>query len=396
MQAGNFSMAMAPRILIMIPYPSTIGFAIGRLIGTFFEAAARAAGDADRVHFCFTDVAGGACRFLPAGFPRVIGVDFRGAREDFSKLGRYAQEQQIDLVFALDSPVQAPCLPSLRRAGVKTVISYWGAPMSSVNFGLRRLAKQLEVRWLRPHKPDLFIFESHAMKDMGVLGRGLAESATTVIRTGVDPDIFHPIATEKDTVYRLLQIPRERKIVVFMGHLHERKGVHVLLQAANKVVVDHGRTDIHFLFLGDREGEADHFLAHHGEAVRRGYVTFGGYHTNIPELLAGCYVGCIPSSGWDSYPMSSLEMQACGLPVVVSDLQGVPETIEDGKSGISVPTADPDALAAALIRLCDNPELRDRMSRYARERVVRSLTTTHQVIALERAISQAYEMHHII
>jgi glycosyltransferase involved in cell wall biosynthesis len=262
--------------------------------------------------------------------------------------------------------------------------------MSSFNSGLRRIAKKLEVHWLRPHKPDLFIFESHAMRDMGVLGRGIAEECTTVIRTGVDPEIFQPLEAEKDTVYRRLAIPRDRKIVVFMGHLHERKGVHVLLQAANHVVVDHGRTDIHFLFLGDRDGEADHFRAHHGEAVRRGFVTFGGYHANIPALLSGCCVGCIPSSGWDSYPMSSLEMQACGLPVVVSDLQGVPETIEEGRSGVSVPTSNPKALAETLIELCDNPELRDQLARYARERIVASLTVAHQVNALERAICETH------
>jgi glycosyltransferase involved in cell wall biosynthesis len=321
----------------------------------------------------------------------MIGVDaYRGSGEELAELSQYVREHRIDLVFALDLPVQARCLATLRRAGVKTVISYWGAPMSSVNFGLRRIAKQLEVRWLRRHKPDLFIFESLAMQDMGVRGRGVPESATTVIRTGVDPDVFHPVEAEMDTVYRLLEIPRGRKIVVFMGHLHERKGVHVLLQAANRVVTEHERTDIHFLFLGNREGEADNFLAYHGEAMRRGYVTFGGYHTNIPELLSGCYVGCIPSSGWDSYPMSSLEMQACGLPVVVSDLQGVPETIEDGKSGVVVPTSNPDALATALIKLCEEPELRDHMSQYARHRVVASLTAAHQVVALQRAIFQAH------
>ena len=111
------------------------------------------------------------------------------------------------------------------------------------------------------------------------------------------------------------------------------------------------------------------------------YITFGGYQRDIPELLAGCYAGCIPSSGWDSYPMSSLEMQACGVPVIVSDWQGCPETV-DGSSGIIVPAGDAVALAQAIARLATDTDGRGRMSRAAAERIRTSLTREHQITAL--------------
>ena len=373
---------------MQVPYPSSIGFAIGRLIGSFFKAASEVAGS-DDVHFCFTDTDAGASRFLPAGFGRVVAADIYGedARQ-IVHLADYIGQHHVNVVFALDMPVQARCLSRLRRAGVDTVISYWGAPMSSMNHGLRRWLKRLEVAYLRPHRPDLFVFESHAMQELATMGRGIPPSDTKVVRTGVDADRFRPMPAARSLVYSTFRIPENRQIVVFMGHLHRRKGVHVLLQAADRVI-DQGRDDIHFLFLGDRPGEAEHFSGYFGPAVQRGFVTFGGYQDNIPELLAGCSIGCIPSSGWDSYPMSSLELQACGIPVVVSQLQGVPETMAEGRTGRSVPPSDPTALANALLDLAGDPEMRSEMGRQARARVVEELTVAHQVTRLAEVINEA-------
>ena len=378
-----------PRVLIQLPYPSDIGFAIGRLVHSFFTAASDFAGS-DNVHFCFTDTDTGPSPYLPAGFGHVVAADVydKDARET-SRLADYVRRHQVSVVFALDMPVQAPCLPVLRGAGAKMVVSYWGAPMSSMNHGLRRWLKRMEVAYFRPHRPDLFIFESHAMQELATMGRGIPLADTTVVRTGVDAGRFRPRPEARDLVYSTFGIPGDRQIVVFMGHLHERKGVHILLQAADRVIGS-GREDIHFLFLGDRPGEAERFRQHFGPAVQRGFVTFGGYRDNIPDLLAGCSLGCIPSSGWDSYPMSSLELQACGVPVIVSQLQGVPETIAEGRSGRSVPPSDPAALAEALLCLCDDPVLREEMGRMARNRIVQELTVDHQVKRLADVLREAW------
>ena len=180
-------------ILVLIPYPSSIGFAIGRLISAFLLMAERAAGSVEKVHFCFSDIEDGSCRFLPEGFPRIIGADaYQGDMGDLKKLGKYIREHSIRCVFALDLSVQAKCLGVLRANGVRTVVSYWGAPMSSVNTGLRLLAKRLEVRYLRPMRPDLFVFESHAMRTHAVQGRGIPQESTVVINTGVDTERFFP------------------------------------------------------------------------------------------------------------------------------------------------------------------------------------------------------------
>lgn len=365
-------------MLIIIPFQILVGFAIGRLIGAFYEMAVRVTGDPRQVHFAFTDAGGARPSALPPGFDNIVEFDSRAPSDaDVARLVAYIEKNDIRNVFALDLPVRATYLAAIRRAGVRKVISYWGAPKSATNRGVKLALKRLEVALLRPSKPDHFIFESEAMWRLGVYGRGLSATKTSIVRTGVDANEFRPASGSIDLVYSRFGIPKNRRIVVYMGHLHERKGVHVLMQAAGHLASVLGRTDIHCLFLGDREGEAERFREHADSAA--GYITFGGYHSDIPQLLSGCFAGCIPSTGWDSFPMSSLEMQACGIPVVVSNWQGVPETIVDGVTGITVPVGDPVQLANAIAWLADNPGRRDEMSRAARQRIEAELTREHQI-----------------
>lgn len=376
--------------LIMISYEITIGYAIGRLISVFHDMSLRLTNNPRGVHFSFSAIAGNRCANLPAGFDNLLEFNYRACNDaDIARFVDYVRKHAITDIFALDMPVNAPFLAQARRAGVRDVVAYWGAPMSSMNRGLKLLAKRLEVALLRRDRPDLFIFESQAMRALAVGGRGLPRSATDVIPTGVDEKRFHPLPERASVVRERFAIPAERRIFVYMGHLHERKGVHVLMRAAQHLVVKLARRDIHVLFLGNRDGEERAFATQVEGA--EGHVTFGGYQSDIPELLAGCYAGCIPSTGWDSFPMSSLEMQACGIPVLVSDWQGVPETVQAGETGIVVKVGDHEALAVAMASLADEPERRNRMSIAALRRIDAGFTREHQIRNLVSCLAKRAE-----
>ena len=224
------------------------------------------------------------------------------------------------------------------------------------------------------------------MQRFAVEGRGVPSAQTTVIYTGVDAAKFRPDPASTALVYQRFNIPRDRRIVVYMGHLHARKGVHVLMRAAGHLVCVLGRSDVHFLFLGNRGDEVEKFRDDFSAGSN--CITFGGYHNDVPALLSGCYAGCIPSTGWDSFPMSSLEMQACGLPVLASDWQGVPETIVDGETGVVVKTGDAQRLAEIIAALVDDPVRRERMSEAARRRIEAAFTREHQTENLVHYLRQ--------
>jgi glycosyltransferase involved in cell wall biosynthesis len=376
-------------VLILIPYQIRIGFAIERLIKAFYEMALRLTGDPAKVHFGFTKVGEGRSSALPTGFTNLVEFDpVEPSASDVRRLASYVEAHGITSVLALDLPVEASFLRDLRRAGVSRAMAYWGAPISSANSGLKLLAKRVEVS-LRRSKPDLFIFESEAMQTLAVRGRGIARPATAVVHLGVDVAVFRPNPDLHDVVYARFDIPRDRHIVVFMGHLHERKGVQVLMRAAGHVARVLRRDDLHFLFLGNRDGEADQFRDAYAGATE--WITFGGYQSDVPALLAGCFLGCIPSTGWDSFTMSSIEMQACGLPVVVSDLHGLPETVANGETGLAVRAGDHVLLAETIASLADDPGRRAAMGIAARRRIETRFTRQHQIDNLVREVGAALD-----
>lgn len=376
-------------MLVAIQFPSNCGYAIAPLEETFFEMARTITGDAGAVHFAYRDLQGGWPRTLPPGFANVVRFDARGDDpEQLAFIADYIRRRDIGVVFGFDLPVQAPSYPVLRQAGVHTLVSYWGAPMSSLNRGVKLLIKRMEVR-MRRSQPDRYIFESEAMRRTAVWGRGIPLARTEVVPLGVDAERFRPAAAT-GYAHEAFAIPRERRIIAYAGHLQARKGVDVILRSAVELVVGRGRRDVHFLFLGNRDGEEAELARPYagGEAAK--HITFGGYREDMKDILPACYAGCIASTGWDSFPRSAVEMAACGLPLVASNLQGLAEIIDDGRTGALVPPKDPGALATALERLLDDPGSRDRLGYNARRRVLERYTRAVQLEGLIAGVRRAW------
>ncbi len=325
---------------------------------------------------------------LPADFRNYLVFDPQTSiAGEFKRVRAYLRDNEIDTIFGFDQPVSLPVYRHYRRAGVRTFVSYWGAPMSSLNGPIRLAAKRLEVL-LRRSGPDHYIFESQGMADAAVLGRGIPRKRTSVVPTGVDLDVFRPIQVRQDYVHEVLGIPRERRIFFYSGHMEPRKGVAVIMQAANLLTRERQAADWHIALFGNRND--DHLsLWNMLEPEARSRVTFFGYRSDLQILQRGSFAAVIASTGWDSFPRSALEAQASGLPLLASDLPGLNETLEDGKTGLLFPVGDGGALCKAMERLLDNPSLRERMGAWARERAVKEYSLETQFQNLVAAVSYA-------
>jgi glycosyltransferase involved in cell wall biosynthesis len=118
-----------------------------------------------------------------------------------------------------------------------------------------------------------------------------------------------------------------------------------------------------------------------------GRVVFAGYRDDVPSLLAGCDVFCLPSDV-EGLPLVVLEAMAQGKPVVATAVGGTPELVLDGETGILVPPGDVAALTDALAALLADPERARRMGEAGRERVEREFSlaaSTARVLALYSA-----------
>jgi glycosyltransferase involved in cell wall biosynthesis len=99
-------------------------------------------------------------------------------------------------------------------------------------------------------------------------------------------------------------------------------------------------------------------------------IHFLGVRRDIPELLSACDVFVL-ASDWEGSPISVIEAMAAGLPVIATEVGGVPELVTAGETGILLPPGDTGALCGALEALAADPELRRRYGAAGRQRAAR-------------------------
>ena len=158
--------------------------------------------------------------------------------------------------------------------------------------------------------------------------------------------------------------------VAVVAAFEERKGHAVLLEAARA--------------LGDRARFA---LAGAGEAFERTRaaaaelptVRFLGRRADVPAILAASDALVLPSLANECLPYAILEAMAAGLPVVGTDVAGIPEEIADGETGYVVPPGDPAALADAIGRLADGRDRARTMGEAGRRRAAEQFAIPRMV-----------------
>ena len=375
-------------ILLTLHVNPDTGYAIDSLLNTFVKMARKLVDDDSKLHISFPDLSGLEKCTVLSGVENI--VQFEPATKDVEKLANiksYIRKHGIDVVFGFDQPVHQVSCRYMRQAGVKWIISYQGAPMSSLNSGLRLLLKRLEVK-LRFGSPDHYIFESRAMAETAYRGRGIPFARTSIVNLGVDEKRFCPEDAPSNYAHQTFHIPEDRKIIYYSGHMEERKGVAILMKAAKSLYENYGRNDFHFLILGNRKGEERQFIDMLGVSGVQDHVTFAGYRRDVEQILPTCYLGAIASTGWDSFTMSSLEIAACGLPLLVSRLQGLVETIDEGKTGYTFNPGAYDELADRITEFLDSPEKQKRMGTCARQRIIKLFTKQQQIDNLAKTVKQ--------
>jgi glycosyltransferase involved in cell wall biosynthesis len=97
-------------------------------------------------------------------------------------------------------------------------------------------------------------------------------------------------------------------------------------------------------------------------------VVFPGFVDDIPGILALSDIAVLPSLK-EAAGGAVLEAMAAGKPVVASRVGGIPESVVDGTTGFLVPPGDSEALSRSIIRLLDDPPLRQQFGKAGRERV---------------------------
>ncbi len=173
-------------------------------------------------------------------------------------------------------------------------------------------------------------------------------------------------------------------MLVVIARLTEEKGHRYLLEALPSLIATWQK--LRCLIVG--EGELRDILME--LAARLGVAAscvFTGARTDIPDVLAGADVVLLPSVS-EGFPFVLLEALAMGRPVVASRVNGVPELIEDRKTGRLVPPRDSQALARAIRELLLDPPQAAAMGEEGR-RVVQERFTADGMVAQTVALFES-------
>ena len=359
--------------LFLFHTDSNVGYSIEPAEKLFYEVGLElAGGDPSRVHFAFRNLDDGHPRSLPRNFKNVIAYDYSNQDErNINVLADYVKQKQIRLVFIYDIQPVHPMFRPLRKAGVRAIISFWGAPISSRSPLWKLALKRMQIVSSRS-KVDGLIFESNAMADLAVYGRGVPRRMVDMVYNGVDVSVFKP--ARSTYVYEALGLPRDKKVVVYSGHMEPRKGVRTLIEAAIELLHNRKRSDVCFLLCGNKGDESKQYEALYAGLDLEGLIRFGGYRSDMAEIYPSCLCGVIPTSGWDSFPRSPVEMASSGLPVIAARLQGLPESVLDRKTGMLFTPGNAKELSDRIETLLDQPNLAAEYGRRGRERCEQELS----------------------
>lgn len=258
-----------------------------------------------------------------------------------------------------------------------SIVSVWGTDV-------------LEAPYLTPAHRWI---TRHALSRAGSItatGLRLAESTlpfaprgkpVSVIPYGVDLDRFRATPREQ----------RPRLTVGAVSRLSPEKGLDVLLRAV-AVLRDRG-LDVEAVLAGD--GPSRPVLETLARELRLGgRVRFLGHvqHEDVPGVLAQFDVFAMPST-WEGFGVSAVEAAATGLPVVASNIHGIPDVVLDHTTGLLVPPSDAPAFALAIEQLAADVQMRSRMGEAGRAFVERNYRWQDNAAMMERLYEDVVAAH---
>lgn len=159
-------------------------------------------------------------------------------------------------------------------------------------------------------------------------------------------------------------IPSDAHVVGSAAAMRPRKGIHVLMRAAERVSADR---PVHYLLAGQvKDRKIDRLHLDEATADR---IHFTGHQKEAARLMGACDVFVLPSLRREGFPKAVIEAMAQQVPAVVTRCGGAPELVRHGQDGLIVPPGDIRALADALTTLLNDEALRKRMGASAQNRI---------------------------
>lgn len=258
-----------------------------------------------------------------------------------------------------------------------TTIAMFASQLSGIPFSFTAHAKDIYLKELNPGR---------------LLEKKMRSAQFLVTCTGANHEHLQRLATHGAKIYKIYHgldtrlftrvpdtIPLENKqipLVLSVGRLVKKKGFDYLIQACAMLKSKGIRFECRIVGGGDGYGERLREMIE--DLGLEGIVSLSGAVTQeeLREIYQQATVFALPclvveNGDRDGIPNVLVEAMSMQIPVVSTDISGIPELIDDNLNGLLVPEKDAAAMAEAIEKLLGDPELRLRLSRAGREKVCR-------------------------
>lgn len=294
-------------------------------------------------------------------------LEFDFAKSSLTGLYRFMKRHEIRVLYLTDQPVYSVKYLICRLAGVKRIIVHDRiAGGDDIPGPLKRTLKTL-VNYYPLLSADRAVAVSEFIRQR-LLGISCFPAGRTVkIWNGIDIERFRPV--RDSFVFRRFGIPLTARIVFASSRADRKKGIPVLIEAADILINQKKIRDLYFLYCGD-----GYDLAYFKELVsRKGLEKIficAGESQDVWRILAGVHVVVVPSVCQEAFGLSVVEAMACGRVVVASRIGGIAEIIRDGVDGHLISAGAVDTLAEKIADVLEHAEDQQRVGLRARRSVV--------------------------
>jgi phosphatidyl-myo-inositol alpha-mannosyltransferase len=307
------------------------------------------------------DVDFDTANFYRIGSPIAIPVNDSVARITLSfhlanRVAAIIDEERFDVLHFHEPLMPALPMTMLRMSTTANVGTFHAFSRSNVGYYYGRPL-------LQPYLAHLHQAIAVSEPARAFVNRYFPDFPMRVIPNGVDVEVYQP------GLAPIRHLRDDHVNILFLGRLEKRKGLGDLLRAYQLVQTRVPRTRLIVVGDGPLRGKVEAYITRH----RLSNVVLAGY---VPDSVKPRYynsadIFCAPATGAESFGIVLLEAMASGLPVVATEVPGYMSVLEPGRDSLTVQPKSRRELAAALVILARDAELRRRMGAYAREKAGR-------------------------
>ncbi len=223
-----------------------------------------------------------------------------------------------------------------------------------------------------------YVAVSNAMKEYGRNTGIMKPDKVDVIYNSVEIDQAEP--ADRRAIRRELGLEETDIVIGTAGRCETQKGLSYLLEAA--AILCRNRNDLRFVIMGD--GPLKPELETHADNLGiTSSVIFTGWRNDVTRLMWGLDIFCLASL-WESFGMVLVEAMSRNLPIVATRVDGIPEVVQEGKTGLLVPPRDPQAIADALGRMIRDPESARKMGNEGCRRALACFNVDRMIVKYDK------------